>query len=98
MWCEVSMSETTSMSPAVARYPVEAGGAPAWRARNVATTAQARLDWTIVWRKRRPATMSPRAATKARIAGCDTEIGRASCRERGGGAGGVGMAGKKEER
>src|SRR5947208_23936 len=74
MRCEVSMSEMTRMSPAVVRYAVESGGALAWRARNVATTAQARLDWTIVWRKKRPPTMSPRAATKARIAGCDTSV------------------------
>src|SRR5207253_5807462 len=44
------------------------------RARNAATAAQARLDWTIVWRKKRPPTMSPRAATKVRIAGCDTSV------------------------
>src|SRR5216117_227763 len=74
MRCDVSMSETTRMSPAVVRYAVEAGGAPACRARNAATIAQARLACVIVWRDRKPATMSPRAATKTRIAGCDTGV------------------------
>src|SRR2546428_194601 len=47
MWCEVSMSETTSMSPAVARYPVEAGGAPPGGGRNTAPTAPARLHTAV---------------------------------------------------
>src|SRR2546430_1688171 len=49
MRCDVSMSETTRMSPAVVRYTVEAGGAAAWGARDLATPTPARRRLGIAW-------------------------------------------------